>query len=118
MYANKITGDTGEDLAADWLRQAGYTIVARNWRYKRCEVDIISTRQGRLHFVEVKTRTSATYGLPEESIDQRKMSCLKQAALAYQAQHQQWVLLQFDVLSLSMYPGQPVEYYLIEDVFF
>lgn len=118
MYDNNITGSKGEALAAEWLQQKGYVILERNWRHKRCEIDIIATRNNRLHIVEIKTRTTATFGLPEESINRQKMNCLKQAALAYQAQHSAWVLLQFDVLSISLYTGTPAEYFLIEDVFF
>ncbi|BAV04548.1 putative endonuclease [Filimonas lacunae] len=118
MSDNNTTGNKGEALAAGWLQQQGYAILEQNWRHKRCEVDIIATRQNRLHFVEVKTRTSTIFGLPEESINRTKMNCLKQAALAYQAQNNTWVLLQFDVLSINLHAGKPDEYFLIEDVFF
>lgn len=118
MCDNNITGHQGEALAAQWLEQRGYTILERNWRNKRCELDIIATRNNRLHIVEVKTRTSLTFGLPEESINRQKMTCLKQAALAYQAQHNQWILLQFDVIAINLFPDKPAEYFLIEDVFF
>lgn len=118
MSDNNITGSKGETLAAGWLQQNGYSILERNWRYKRCEIDIIATRNNRLHIVEIKTRTTATFGLPEESINRQKMNCLKQAALAYQAQHSAWVLLQFDVLSITLFAGESATYFLIEDVFF
>lgn len=118
MQQHKHTGDKGESLASTWLEEKGYTIIERNWRNKRCELDIIASKDNRLHIVEIKTRTTPDFGLPEEHITRSKMNCLKQAALAYQALTRQWTYLQFDVLSICMYPGQPVAYYLIEDVFF
>ncbi|GGH57646.1 putative endonuclease [Filimonas zeae] len=118
MYDNNITGSKGETLAAGWLEQKGYTILERNWRHKRCEVDIIATRNNRLHIVEIKTRTSTLFGMPEESINRQKMNCLKQAALAYQARNHAWVLLQFDVLAINLHTDKPDEYFLIEDIFF
>lgn len=118
MHHHKQTGATGEALAVTWLEEKGYTIIERNWRNKRCEVDIIASKNNRLHIVEIKTRTSDTFGLPEEHINHTKMNCMKQAALAYQAATNQWTYLQFDVLSICLYPNQPVEYYLIEDIFF
>lgn len=118
MSDNNITGSKGETLAAGWLEQNGYTILERNWRHKRCEIDIIASRHNRLHIVEIKTRTSTLFGMPEESINRQKMNCLKQAALAYQVQHSTWVLLQFDVLSINLHADKPEEYFLIEDIFF
>lgn len=118
MSHNIDTGVKGETLAVDWLTARGYTILERNWRYKRCEVDIIASKDNRLHIIEIKTRTTPLFGLPEEHIDRRKMNALKQAALAYQAATGQWVYLQFDVLSISLFPQEEPEYYFIEDVFF
>ena len=105
-------------MAVVWLEAKGYVIIERNWRYKRNEIDIIACKANRLHIIEVKTRTTPYFGLPEEHITRDKMNGLKHAAIAYQAQSRQWTYLQFDVLSICMYPQQPVEYYLIEDVFF
>ncbi|HEX6914370.1 MAG TPA: YraN family protein [Chitinophagaceae bacterium] len=115
---NKNTGSKGEDMAADYLRQQGFTIIERNWRFRHWEVDIIASRKDRLHFFEVKTRTSPKFGKPEESISYEKMKCLKNAAEEYQFRHPQWKYLQFDVLAISMYNNEPVEYFYIEDVYF
>jgi putative endonuclease len=118
LHYHQQTGATGETLAVTWLEEKGYTILERNWRHKRCEVDIIAGKNSRLHIVEIKTRTSAAFGLPEEHINRTEMNCMKQAALAYQAATNQWIYLQFDVLSICLYPNQPIEYFLIEDIFF
>lgn len=118
MSYTKQTGDTGEDMAAAWIVEKGYTIIERNWRFRHWEVDIIATKANKLHFFEVKTRTSAKFGHPEESIGKKKMQSLINAAQEYQYMHPEWKLLQFDVLSITMIRGIPTEYFLIEDVFF
>jgi len=116
--SNKNTGSKGEDMACDYLQQHGFRIVERNWRFRRWEVDIIAAKNDRLHFFEVKTRTSDVYGKPEESISYKKMQNLKNAAEEYQYLHPEWKYLQFDVLAISLYNNQPVEYFYIEDVYF
>ena len=74
MLHHLHTGKMGEQLAANYLYEAGYTILHRNWRHRHWEVDIIACRGNRLHFVEVKTRQNLSYGLPEESITKEKCS--------------------------------------------
>lgn len=118
MTYTKQTGNEGENMAAEWLLQKGYTIIARNWRFKHCEVDIIASKEKKLHFFEIKTRTSALFGHPEESVGKKKMQSLLRAVEEYQYQHPQWKFLQIDVLSITMIKGKPVEYFLIEDVYF
>ncbi len=62
----------GEALAALFLRLKGYRIEARNWRCPLGEIDIVARDRRTLVFVEVKTRTGATAGTPEEAVDERK----------------------------------------------
>ncbi len=118
MHHNKTTGNKGEDLAAEWLIARGYTILARNWRFRYCEVDIIASKGNRLYLFEIKTRTSDRFGPPEESISFQKMDCLKIAAEEYQFQFPEWKYVQFNVLAITMLYNKPVEYFLIEDVYF
>ena len=78
-------GQTGEELAADYLRKQGYRILHHNWNLHRgCELDLVAEKQGELHFIEVKTRrrVSAIYGSPEEAINARKMQHI-QSAISY-----------------------------------
>jgi putative endonuclease len=118
MNNNRATGNKGEEMAAQYLVQQGYTIVERNWRYKYWEVDIIANKDKRLHFIEIKTRTSDKFGNPEESISKKKMINLRNAAEEYQYMHPEWNYVQFDVLAITMYYNKPVEYFFIEDVYF
>ncbi len=114
---NKVTGNKGEDLAEDYLKKHGYTIMHRNWRFKNWEVDIIASKGKFLHFMEVKTRTTLQYGRPEESISAKKMANLMNAAEEYQYQHPEWKFIQFDVLAITLQYNMPAEFYLIEDVY-
>ena len=115
---NKHTGNKGEDMAAGWLQQNGYTILERNWRFGHWEVDIIASKENKLHFFEIKTRRSDRFGNPEESIGKKKMQNLRNAAEEYQYLHPEWKYVQFDVLAITMYFEKPIEYFLIDDVYF
>jgi len=115
---NQATGKKGEQIAASFLIENGYEIQEKNWRHHHLEVDIIASKNGRLHIVEVKTRNSTRYGHPEESITKNKMKFLKNAAEAYQYQHKQWLYLQFDVIAITLISDIETEIFLIEDVYF
>lgn len=67
-------GFGGESKAARYLKRNGYKILKRNYRCPFGEVDIIAEKDGVLAFIEVKTRNSDAFGLPNEAVDrQRKM---------------------------------------------
>ena len=115
---NQQIGNNGENVAAAYLLQKGYTVIERNWRFKHCEIDIIAFKENKLHFVEVKTRTTKKFGNPEESVSEKKMNTLKKGAEEYLFKHQQWQQIQFDVIAVKMNKEQVEEIFLIEDVFF
>jgi putative endonuclease len=79
----RATGARGEVLAADYLRRAGYTIIDMNWRCRRGELDIIARDGATLVFVEVRTRSSARLGSPEESVTPAKQRRLAELAATY-----------------------------------
>lgn len=83
-------GAEGEEIVASYLRNLGATIVAKNWRIKEGEIDLVARLDGTLLFVEVKTRTSARYGHPLEAIDRAKSLRLQRLALAWIAMNDQW----------------------------
>ncbi|NCW12143.1 MAG: hypothetical protein EBV82_03085 [Chitinophagia bacterium] len=115
---NKDTGFFGENMAADYLLLNGYDILFRNWRYKHLEIDIIASKTGLLHIVEVKTRSSIHFGFPEQSIQAPKMQFLKNAGAIFQYQNPQWKYLQFDVVSIFLNTQNEWDLLLIEDVYF
>lgn len=111
-------GNLGENVATAYLLQNGYTIIARNWRHKHWEIDIVAHKNNTLHIIEVKTRTNNKFGNPEESIGVKKMNHLKNAAEAYLLQQEQFIKIQFDVIAIQMKSNLVEELFLIEDVYF
>ena len=69
MAAHNELGKWGEDLATAYLEQKGYTIVERDWKSGRRDIDIIARDGNIVVFVEVKTRKNSVFGAPEEAID-------------------------------------------------
>jgi putative endonuclease len=115
---NIKTGKDGEQLAATFLQNNGYTLLAINWRHHHWELDIIAAIGKTLHFVEVKTRTSLLFGYPEEHISAKKMRHLKNAACHYHYLHPNYKNIQFDVISVMIELGNEPVIYFIEDVYF
>ncbi|WEK33782.1 MAG: YraN family protein [Candidatus Pseudobacter hemicellulosilyticus] len=110
-------GKKGETLATNWLQQQGYTILHQNWCYYHYEIDVIAAKKGILHFVEVKTRSSSYFGLPEESVSKKKISNMMKCADQYQYRHPQWTRIQYDILSILLAGEMPPQYFLIEDIY-
>lgn len=87
---NLGTGALGEELAANYLIARGYQILERNFRCKGGEVDIVVRAPGSekcLVFVEVKTRRSLTYGVPQLAVTPFKQRQISKAALTWIAKH-------------------------------
>ncbi len=80
MANHNNTGKKGELLAAAYLTKNGFEILHSNWRHAHYEIDIIATLGNILHFIEVKTRRSTKFGLPEESVSSKKLQNLINAA--------------------------------------
>lgn len=96
-------GRRGEDLAHRYLRNAGFRVVARNYRPNDgdAEVDIVARDGETLVFVEVKTRTSAEFGSPERSIGDEKQKNIVRAARSYVSRAGiQWNQVRFDTISV------------------
>lgn len=87
--SNKTIGVFGENAVVEYIRARGLTVIDRNWRIKEGELDIVAKlSNGTFVFVEVKTRTSVTYGHPLEAINSEKARRLQRLALAWLATHQ------------------------------
>ncbi|MDX9893723.1 MAG: YraN family protein [Patescibacteria group bacterium] len=102
MFASKQLGRRGEQLAKVHLQRRGYQIINQNYRTRQGEVDLICLHQGIIHFVEVKTRSTKSYGWPEEAVNAAKLSKISLAAQAYLAEHNTTRPWQIDVLSISI----------------
>ncbi|OQP52034.1 hypothetical protein A4H97_25810 [Niastella yeongjuensis] len=116
-YQHHDTGKKGEDMAVDYLQQLNFTILDRNWRYARFEIDVIAHKEQVLHIIEVKTRTNLLFGHPEESVSRKKINNMINSANAYMRKNPQWRQVQFNILSITLLKDQPPEFFLIEDVF-
>lgn len=100
MAAHNDTGKWGEDLAVAYLEKKGYTIVERDWKSGRRDIDIIALDDDVVVFVEVKTRRNRLYGEPEDAIDYYKLQNLQQAISHYvkfKHIHQE---IRFDIISI------------------
>jgi putative endonuclease len=109
------TGQFGERLAQDYLLEQGYTILEKNYRYKRAEIDIIARKDELLLFVEVKTRTTDTYGFPEEAVSLKKEKLLLDAAEAFILDCEWEKDIRFDIVSVTL--TRPPIIHHIEDAF-
>ena len=83
--ASQARARFAEDLVAAWYVRAGYTIIARNWRCPRGELDIVAWRDGVLVVCEVKARRSTNFGDPFEAITPAKVQRLRRATAAFVA---------------------------------
>lgn len=90
LHKKKIAaqvGIAGEEIAGLYLMQNKFRILDHNWNLHRgCEIDIIAYKDNKLHFIEVKTRTSDRYGTPESAITPQKMRNIRKAAIEYRYQ--------------------------------
>jgi len=108
MKHNQRVGKWGEQVAREYLSSRGYEIIGQNVRTPYGEIDIIAKQGEVIVFVEVKTRTSNTMGLPEESITPRKREHMIACAEHFAAEHEinHWKI---DVISIEGKPGtEPV----------
>ena len=89
---NLNLGAWGEKLAMEFLIEKGYAVVGRNIRTPHGEIDLLVEKDGEMVFVEVKTRSNATFGAPEESITTQKKDHMI-ACVEYYLQNLEKILL-------------------------
>jgi putative endonuclease len=96
-------GILGEKLAREFLKKKGYKILETNFRCREGEIDIVAKRKDYLVFIEVRTKTSTSFGTPEESITVLKKEKLVNLALAYINSHQDLpVLWRIDFVAVEL----------------
>jgi putative endonuclease len=81
----RALGAAGEARAAAWYEARGYEVVARNWRCREGELDLVVTRRGVLVVVEVKTRRTDRFGSPAAAVTPAKQERIRGLALRYLA---------------------------------
>lgn len=100
-------GRRGEELACERLTAAGLQVVARNWRCRAGELDVVAAGPNLLVFCEVKTRRGHGYGTPAEAVTHAKRARLRQLAAEYLAtvEHPP-ARVRFDVVTVTWPPGR------------
>ncbi len=102
-------GRRGEDLAAHYLTGIGLVVLARNWRCRDGEVDLIATDGQRLVVCEVKTRSGTGYGEPSEAVTLAKAARIRRVTAAWlRAYRVGWCEIRFDVLAVLCPQDGPV----------
>jgi putative endonuclease len=111
-------GILGEAAAVEELKRRGYVVLARNYRCRGGEADAVAEHGEDLVFVEVKTRTSLTHGLPRESVRWSKQQRLQNAALHYCFERDiEDRPIRFDVVEVVVLNGEIAAIELIADAF-
>ncbi|HEX7320966.1 MAG TPA: YraN family protein [bacterium] len=118
----KKIGDRGELLARKFFTDKSYIVVARNFRCRYGEIDLVLRKDKSFRFVEVKFRRSMEYGLPQESVIRKKQRRIRNAATYWLRLRHVSVMntdcdFHFDVLAISESSRGKIEYELIEDAF-
>ncbi len=116
MAKHHQTGKTGELLARRWLQERGFDICHCNWRHGYDEIDIIACRNGVLHFVEVKTRSSLRYGFPETAVTLKKLKRWLRAIDAFLTEYPHWNRIQLDICCVQLSRHQQPDVRMIEDI--
>ena len=99
--ARRVLGAAGEDAVARWYVGFGYSVLARNWRVREGEIDLVARRDATIVFCEVKTRRGDGFGLPAEAVTARKQARLRKLAIRWLADNPGRAdILRFDVASV------------------
>lgn len=116
MNSNLDIGEFGEDLAVEYLESKGFEIIARNWRHKYWELDIIANENGTTVFVEVKTRKSTKYGLPEQGLTKKKLKTIIAAGAEYLHKNPNWDI-RYDCISIVLQGKKVKDLLHIRDIY-
>ena len=80
---HRTNGNEGEQAAGDFLAKRGWTVLDRNVRRGRGEIDIVARRRGVVALIEVKRRSSTAFGMPAEAVNAEKQRRILSAASIY-----------------------------------
>ncbi len=111
------TGQIGEAKAVAYLLEKDYEIVHQNYRLGKAEIDIIAQKQNLLVFVEVKTRTNLSFGMPENDVTPRKAKRIVDAAEQYTFQQKWNHNIRFDIIAVIINKNN-IEITHFEDAFY
>lgn len=100
MAQHNELGKLGEELAVAFLEKDGYKILDTNWTFQKAEVDIIAQKDNILAIVEVKTRSSIDFGLPQDFVKPKKIQLLVKAVNEYVISNDLEVEVRFDIIAI------------------
>lgn len=99
--ASQKLGERGEELAARWYCEHGYTVVERNWRCSSGELDLVASRGSCIVFSEVKTRSSDRHGRPATAVTRTKQLRIRRLGARWLAGRERWYdEIRFDVVEV------------------
>jgi putative endonuclease len=117
MAEHNELGKLGEELAAEYLQKNGYAILETNWVFQKAEIDILAQRNNTLAVVEVKTRSSIEFGLPQDFVKPKKIQLLVKAVNDYVTENDLDLDVRFDIIAISI-KGQEFVIEHLTDAFF
>jgi putative endonuclease len=118
--ANGVVGRYGEDVAARHLSECGSVVLARNWRSRRGEIDILARDGDVLVVCEVKTRRGEGFGTPLDAVTPAKAGRLRLLAaewLAGQREQGPFSEIRFDVIGVLRPPSGPALIHHVKGAF-
>ncbi len=107
---NKKTGSAGEREAREYLARKGYRFVAKNYRTRLGEIDLVMREAGEIVFVEVKTKTGEEYGRPSEMVSEWKIGQVKRVGVQWCQEYEYQGGCRMDVVEVILsYEGEVKE---------
>ena len=117
MAEHNELGKLGEELAVDFLHKNGYDLLETNWVFQKAEIDIIAQKENILAIVEVKTRSTVDFGLPQDFVKPKKIQLLVKAVNEYVISNELDVEIRFDIIAIHK-EGKNYKIEHIEDAFY
>ena len=100
MAEHNELGKLGEEMAVGFLQKEGYAILETNWTFQKAEIDIVAQKGNTLAIIEVKTRSSLEFGLPQDFVKPKKIQLLTKAVDAYVNERDLDVEVRFDIIAI------------------
>ena len=101
MAEHNELGKLGEEMAVEFLRKHGYTILQTNYTFQKAEIDILAQKENTLAVVEVKTRSSLDFGLPQDFVKSKKIQLLVKAVDAFVNEKDLDMEVRFDIIAIN-----------------
>lgn len=117
MADHNDLGKLGEEMAVEFLQKNGYEILETNWTFQKAEIDIIAKKENTLAIIEVKTRSSLDFGLPQDFVKPKKIQLLVKAVNEYVISNDLDTVVRFDIIAVHK-EGKNFEIEHLMDAFY